>query len=93
MTCVESVRYRPPARTSPAVSQPVEHHLQQRVNAAFLDQPGTELAEHRRVEPGILEVTPECVLPRDAVGHRPGGILVGQVVTMLQDHHHRQQRR
>jgi hypothetical protein len=73
--------------------QPVEHQLQQPIGAALLGQPGTELGEHRRVEPGIVEVQAEGVLPRDPVGHRPGGVSIREVVTVLQNHHHRQQGR
>nr|WP_260725708.1 hypothetical protein [Dactylosporangium roseum] len=77
----------------PGGLEPVEHQFQQRVRAFVDDQPGPELGEYRRVEPGVVEVQAQGVLPGNAVGHRLRRVGIGQVVPKLQDRHHGQQGR
>ena len=53
-------------------------------------QPGTELTEHREVEPRILQRQPERVLPVDRPPHHVGRLTVGQVLRHRQHQHDHQ---
>jgi hypothetical protein len=54
------------------------------------DQPGTELAEHREVEPRILQRQAQRVLPVDRAAHHVGRLTVGQVLRHRQHQHDHQ---
>jgi hypothetical protein len=79
-----------PARADqPLGSQGVQQQVQHPLLQAVLDHPSAELAEHRGVEPLVVEVQPERVLPGDLVPDRVRGLPIGQVLRHLQ---HRDQR-
>ncbi|MFF4837722.1 hypothetical protein [Streptomyces sp. NPDC001315] len=58
-TCVESVRCRPPVRSSPGLRQPGQHHLQDLLLQPVGDQAGAEVTQDCEV--GASQV--------DIVGH------------------------
>jgi hypothetical protein len=90
MTCVESVRCRPPAY-QPGGLEPLEHQAQQRIGSSWLGQPGAELTQHRGVKAGVVQVQSQGVLPGDPVRECLRGLAVGEIVQELQDRHHQQQ--
>ncbi len=77
----------------PGRLQPFQHHAQQPIRPAADSQPIPELAQHRGVQPHIVQHQPQQVLPRDPVRDRLRSLPVRQVVHELQDRHHQQQRR
>lgn len=85
----------PPARTEQiGGGEPVEHRIeQQRLRATGLGQPGTELAEHRRVKPLIGELQAQQVLPVNPTPNAISGLLVSQAFDELQNADNRQSAR
>ena len=57
------------------------------------DLPGRNSLSTRVVEPRIIQLQAQAVLPVDPAPHRIGGLPVGQVLGALQHRHHRQLRR
>jgi hypothetical protein len=76
--------------SSPRARQAVQQLAQEPLLGASLEQPRTELAQHRVVEARIVQLEAEQVLPVDARPHRFRGLAVGQVLAELQDGDERQ---
>jgi hypothetical protein len=72
-----------------ALEQPGQQRVEDRRLQTAGDQPGAELAEHREVEALIAERQPQAVLPVQPAADRVGGLPVGEVLSELQDGHHR----
>ena len=75
------------------LAQPGQQRLQQRRLHPAFDQPGPELAQHAEIEPLIVQLQAQAVLPVQPAPHRIGGLPVGQVPGELQYRDHRQLRR
>ena len=75
------------------LTQPGQQRLQQHRLHPAGDQPGPELAQHAEVEPLIVQLQAQAVLPVQPPPHRISGLPVGQVLRELQHRHHRQLRR
>ena len=80
-----------PYQAQPA--QPGQQRLQQRRLPPAGHQPGPEPAQHAEIEPLIVQLQAEAVLPVQPAPHRISGLPVGQVPGELQHRHHRQLRR
>lgn len=70
--------------------QVVDHHSQQPVRPVALSHPVPELAEHRVVETGIVQLKTQTIFPVQPAADRLGGLPVTQVLRVLQHRHHRQ---
>jgi hypothetical protein len=81
----------PPARLDQLVRlQPLQHGLEEPALGPAGDEPGAELAQHRRIEALVFEGQAERVFPVDAAADGIGRLAVGQPLDELEDRHQRQ---
>ncbi len=67
--------------------QPGNHQLQPPGRLPVRGEPGTELTEHRRVEPWVFQLQAERVLPVHPGAYRVGGLPVGEALGELEHQH------
>ena len=68
----------------PPFDQAVQQHVEDQPGQVVLDEPGPELRQHTEVEPRIIQLQPEAVLPVDPSPYRLAGLPIGQVAGKLQ---------
>jgi hypothetical protein len=76
--------YPTPRLDQPLADQPFQQRIQRQPDQVLTHQPVTELAQHARVEPRVLQLHTDGVLPGDPVPDRLGSLPVGQVLRELQ---------
>ena len=76
-----------PTRQEATVSAGIEDAVEEHVLGAAMDEPCPELAEHTRVETGVVEREPEEALPVDPAADGVGGGPVGEPLAELEDGH------
>jgi len=85
------------ALAAPRLDQPRrlerrQQRLEQRRLGTRRDEAVAEFAEHRRVEPRVVQLQAEGIFPVDAPAHRIGGLAIAQSLGEREDRRQRQLR-